>query len=87
MQQKATSYDVWMNKCGRRARIIKLAGKTAIRSTAMMISPLVSKVNPSHLADFGVLVDAHWWKGPSLLLEQFFHRGIAMPAFAKGCGS
>ncbi|MGA8311510.1 MAG: hypothetical protein WB755_15875, partial [Terriglobales bacterium] len=57
--RKATSYDVWMNKCGKKgANHIKLTGKTAIRSTTMMISPLVSKVNPSHLADFGA---RHWY--------------------------
>ena len=37
---------------------IEFAGKTAIHSTRIMISPLVSKVNPSHLADFGA---PHWY--------------------------
>ena len=31
---------------------VEFAGKTAIRLDGIMISPLVSKVNPSHLADF-----------------------------------
>jgi len=30
-------------------------GKAAIRSTKIMMSPLVSQVNPSHLADFAAL--------------------------------
>jgi hypothetical protein len=32
-------------------------GKAAICSIEVMISPLVSKVNPSHLADFAALRD------------------------------
>ena len=44
---------------------VEFAGKTAIHSTQIMISPLVSKVNPSHLADFAAHRDCscggrHW---------------------------
>jgi len=34
---------------------VEFSGKTAIRSTPIMISPPVSEVNPSHLVDFAAL--------------------------------
>ena len=37
---------------------VKRAGKSAIPPDEMMISPLVSKVNPSHLAVVGYLEQA-----------------------------
>ena len=42
---------------------VNFAGKTAAPLDEIMISPLVSKVNPSHLADLAALRAAVlWWK-------------------------
>jgi len=42
---------------------VKCAGKSAIPPDKIMISPLISKVNPSNFADFAALRAAVlWWK-------------------------
>jgi hypothetical protein len=57
---------------------------TAIRSAEIMISPLMSKVNLSHLADFAALATVQWWK-PLLPLEPAPLAGaFGIPAFANG---
>jgi hypothetical protein len=56
--QKATSYDEGrINAQEGREQHQASAGKSCDPLDAIMISPLVSKVNPSHLADFAALRD------------------------------
>jgi hypothetical protein len=38
---------------------VKRAGKSAIPPDKIMISPLISKVNPSNFVDFAALRDSH----------------------------
>jgi hypothetical protein len=47
--------DEWMRKKAKNN--IRCAGKTAIRLMAVMIPPLVTEVNPSHVADFAPFHD------------------------------
>jgi hypothetical protein len=47
---------------------VEFADTTAIHSTPLRISSLVSKVNPLHLAEFAALRDSSWGK-PLLPLD------------------
>jgi hypothetical protein len=68
---------------------VKGAGKSAIPPDKIMISPLISKVNPSNFADFAALRAAVlWWKALNPLYKSCeTPTNLASFCQCLGCGS